>query len=86
MRFKVTGGADGVSGIEVAGKRYEAGDDVELTAKQAEWLVDAGYLEPLDGSKKFVKPAPAPAPAPEPEPTTTEVVADEASDDAGSEF
>jgi hypothetical protein len=78
MRFKVTGGADGVSGIEVANKRYEPGDEVELTAKQADWLVDQGYLEPADGSKKFVKPAPAP------EPTTVEVVA-EASDDAGSE-
>jgi hypothetical protein len=76
MRFKVTGGADGVSGIEVANKRYEPGEEVELTAKQADWLVDQGYLEPADGSKKFVKPAP--------EPTTTEVVA-EASDDAGSE-
>ena len=82
MRFKVTGGADGVSGIEVANKRYEPGDEVELTAKQADWLVDQGYLEPADGSKKFVKPAPAPEPAPEP--TTIEVVAD-ASDDAGSE-
>jgi len=86
MRFKVTGGADGVSGITVAGRRYEPGDDLDMTAKQAEWLVEQGYLEPVDGSKKFVKPEPAPEPAPAPEPTTAEVVADEASDDAGSEF
>lgn len=80
MRFRVTGGADGVSGIEVANKRYEPGNEVELTAKDAEWLVDQGYLEPADGSKKAVKPAAEPqvveAPAP----------AEVASEDAGSEF
>lgn len=79
MRFRVTGGADGVSGIEVAHKRYEPGQEVELTAKQADWLVEQGYLEPADASKKFVKPA-EPAPAVEPV-----AVADDASDDAGSE-
>lgn len=48
MRFKVTGGADGASGIEVANKRYEAGDEVDLTAKQAEWLLEQGYVVALD--------------------------------------
>lgn len=55
MKFKVTGGTDGVSGIEVAGRRYEAGDEVDLTAKQAEWLVDQGYVESTD-KKKTVTP------------------------------
>lgn len=52
MRFKVTGGADGVSGIEVANKRYEPGAEVDMTAKQAEWLVEQGYLEPADAAAK----------------------------------
>ena len=52
MKYKVTGGQDGISGIDVAGKRYEAGDDVELTTKQADWLVDQGYVVAADGSKK----------------------------------
>lgn len=84
MRFRVTGGADGVSGISVGTKRYEVGDEIDLTAKQAEWLVEGGYLEPADGSKKFVKPAePAPAPVVEEAPAP---VAEDASDDAGSEW
>lgn len=83
MRFRVTGGADGVSGIEVANKRYEAGQEVELTAKQAEWLLEQGYLESPDAPKKVAKPAES-APAPEPEAPAE--VADDASDDAGSEF
>ncbi|CAB5220652.1 hypothetical protein UFOVP358_75, partial [uncultured Caudovirales phage] len=40
MRFRVTGGETGLAGIDVADKRYEAGDEVELTAKQSEWLLD----------------------------------------------
>ena len=55
MRYKVTGGADGVSGIEVADKRYEVGDEVELTAKQAEWLVEQGYVAPVESTGKRAK-------------------------------
>lgn len=52
MRYRVTGGSSGVSGIDVADKRYEAGDEIDLTAKQAEWLLDQGYVEPLETTKK----------------------------------
>lgn len=52
MRFRVTGGRDGVSGIDVGSKRFEVGDVVDLTAKQAEWLIEQGYLEPADSTKK----------------------------------
>lgn len=79
MKFKVTGGTDGVSGIEFGNKRYEAGETVEMTAKQAEWLVDQGYLESPDAPKvprtpvvepePVVEPAPVEAPATESSPT-----------------
>ena len=52
MRYRVTGGVDGTAGIDVAEKRYEAGDEVELTAKQSEWLLEQGYVETLDTAKK----------------------------------
>lgn len=58
MRFRVTGGQDGTSGIDVADKRYEAGDEVELTAKQSEWLLEQGYVEAIDASAKKSKSAP----------------------------
>ena len=48
-KYKVTGGDDGESGIEHNGKRYEAGATVEMTAKQADWLVDIGILAPAGG-------------------------------------
>ena len=56
MRYRVTGGLDGVSGIDVASKRYEAGDEVELTTKQAEWLLEQGYVEALDAKKNKATP------------------------------
>ena len=46
MRYKVTGGADGLSGIDMGGKRYEAGDTIEMSGAKAQWLVDKGLLEP----------------------------------------
>ena len=58
MRFRVTGGQDGISGIDVAEKRYNAGDEVELTAKQSEWLLEQGYVETLDAAKKTKSAAP----------------------------
>ena len=58
MRFRVTGGQDGTSGIDVADKRYEAGEEVELTAKQSEWLLEQGYVEAVDASAKKSKSAP----------------------------
>jgi len=51
MRYKVTGGSEGTAGIEVADKRYEPGDEVELTPAKAAWLLEQGYLEPADASK-----------------------------------
>ena len=48
-KFKVTGGQDGESGVEVAGKRYEPGSTVEMTAKDAGWLVDIGILAQVGG-------------------------------------
>lgn len=45
MKYRITGGADGLSGIEVAGKRYEPGDIADFTASKVEWLVEQGYLE-----------------------------------------
>ncbi len=44
-KYVVTGGTDGQSGIEVAGKRYEPGDTVEIPAGKKDWRIDAGYLE-----------------------------------------
>jgi chitodextrinase len=58
MRFRVTGGQDGISGIEVAEKQYNAGDELELTAKQSEWLLEQGYVEAIDASSKKSKNAP----------------------------
>ena len=51
MRYKVTGGKDGVSGIEVAGRRHEAGSTVELTAPKAAWFIEEGYLAPDSAAK-----------------------------------
>ncbi len=48
-KYKVTGGADGESGIEFSGKRYEPGSTVEMPAKKAEWMVDIGVLEVVGG-------------------------------------
>lgn len=45
LKFRVTGGADGISGIEVAGRRYEPGDEIDLTGSKHTWLVEQGYLE-----------------------------------------
>jgi hypothetical protein len=55
MRYKVTGGSDGVSGLDVGEKRYEAGDEVELTAKQSEWLLEQGYVEAVDAKTSKAK-------------------------------
>ena len=48
MKYKVTGGQDGVSGIDVGQRRYEAGETVDMPASKAEWLLECGYLAPLD--------------------------------------
>lgn len=44
MKFRVTGGEDGTLGIDVGNRRYEAGDMVEMTASDADWLVECGAL------------------------------------------
>lgn len=64
MRYKVTGGADGISGIEMGGKRYEAGDTIELAGSKAEWLVDKGLLEPETKKPATSKKAATPEPEP----------------------
>ena len=51
-KYVVTGGTDGQSGIEVAGKRYEPGDTVEIPAGKKDWRIDAGYLELESANKK----------------------------------
>ena len=72
MRYKVTGGTDGLSGIEFQGKRYEPGADVDMTAKQAEWLVEQGYLESPDAAAKRATTTPDPEPVVEAEPVVVE--------------
>lgn len=54
MKFRVAGGPSGDAGIEVAGRRYEPGDEVDLSPKQSDWLVEQGYVVALG------KEAPAP--------------------------
>jgi hypothetical protein len=44
-KYVVTGGADGQSGVEVDGKRYEPGDTVEIANPKKDWRVEAGYLK-----------------------------------------
>ena len=48
-KYTVTGGEDGQSGIEVAGKRYEPGASLDMPTKKAEWLVDIGILVAASG-------------------------------------
>lgn len=83
MRYKVTGGADGVSGIEVAGQRYEPGETVELTPSKAAWLVEGGYLQSADGKAK----PNSPEPDSQPSEGTTEgsLVSEEATSTEGTE-
>ena len=51
-KYVVTGGEDGLSGIEVGGKRYEPGETVEIAAGKKDWRIDAGYLELASKSKR----------------------------------
>jgi hypothetical protein len=51
-KYVVTGGEDGLSGIEVAGKRYEPGDTVEIASGSKDWRIAAGYLELASTSKR----------------------------------
>ena len=73
MRYKVTGGTDGLSGISVGDRRYEAGDIVEMAGTKAQWLVDKGLLEVAD--KKVGKSA---------EPTEDEDIEAPPADDAAA--
>jgi hypothetical protein len=80
MRFKVTGGKDGRAGVEIAGRRYEPGDIVDITGSKANWLVELGYLETADGKtfKVTAEPEPAPeAPATEESPAEAPTEANE---------
>lgn len=68
MKFRVAGGPTGDAGIDVGDRRYEVGDEVEMTQKSADWLIEQGYLEPLGKSTtSFAKV--------EPEPVVEETVA-----------
>ncbi len=51
-RYVVTGGADGVSGVEVDGRRYEPGDTVEIPTGKKDWRIAAGYLELASKAKR----------------------------------
>ena len=51
-KYVVTGGEDGLSGIEVGGKRYEPGDLVEIATGKKDWRIEAGYLELASKSKR----------------------------------
>ncbi len=51
-KYVVTGGADGQSGVEVDGKRYEPGDTVEIANPKKDWRVEAGYLELASKAKR----------------------------------
>ena len=50
-KYTVTGGEDGVSGVEVAGQRYEPGDNLEAPTKKIEWMIEAGILEAASSGK-----------------------------------
>ena len=63
MKFRVAGGPTGDSGIDVGDRRYEVGDEVEMTQKQAEWLIEQGYLETV-GKTSFGSAKTAPEPEP----------------------
>ena len=82
-KYVVTGGADGQSGIEFGGKRYEPGETVELPSGKKDWRIEAGYLalastyktqRTRDNNGHFVADDPATPeneafePVPEPEP------------------
>jgi len=51
-KYVVTGGADGMSGIEVDGRRYEPGDTVDIATGKKDWRIEAGYLELASKSKR----------------------------------
>ena len=51
-KYVVTGGEDGLSGIEVGGKRYEPGALVEIATGKQDWRIEAGYLELASKSKR----------------------------------
>lgn len=76
MKFRVTGGEDGTLGINVGTRRYEAGDLVEMTANDAEWLIECGAL--VKDSDWSATPQPV---EPEPEPELEPADDDEESDD-----
>jgi len=49
--YTVTGGEDGLAGIEIDGTRYEPGEKVTSPSKKVDWLVEQGYLSAAAGSK-----------------------------------
>jgi len=56
VKYKVTGGADGTAGVEVAGRRYEAGDEIAIAAGKYQWLIEQGYVEPVTKTSKTEEP------------------------------
>ena len=57
MKFRVTGGEDGTLGIDVGNRRYETGDLVEMTANDAEWLIECGALVKEPEAEPELEPA-----------------------------
>jgi hypothetical protein len=51
-KYVVTGGEDGQSGVNFAGKRYEPGDVVDVAKPKGLWLIDEGYLALASKSAK----------------------------------
>ena len=81
-KFRVTGGEDGTLGINVGTRRYEAGDLVEMTANDAEWLVECGALvKDSDWSAFKATVEPEPEPELEPEDDEEDVVDQDDEDD-----
>ena len=51
-KYIVTGGEDGQAGVNYDGKRYEAGEEVEIAKPKGLWLIDEGYLALASEFKK----------------------------------
>jgi hypothetical protein len=53
-KYIVTGGASGDASIEIAGKTYAPGEEVEIKSS-SDWLVKQGYVVAKNPIKKGAK-------------------------------
>ena len=53
-KYIVTGGASGDASIEIAGKTYSPGEEVEIKSS-SDWLVKQGYVTAKNPIKKGAK-------------------------------